>query len=251
VSWDRDALEKLRGAVYRGDGAAVVAALHGRDLGGVLQLAGDGLLAARAQGVDRAAALARDCAERLRRRDGAGDAELADGIDGRDSDLRPLAVDLDELTTIIEGDPLQGGGRIDLRSGEIWHGSPYDHPHEDDEGLDDEGRWLWVDASSRDGWLDMEAFASTIEDTALAARVEQAIAGRGAFRRFRAILDDHPEEMTRFHVFAEERRRGRARRWLAEHGIRPTPAPSSSEPERGAFEQDLERFPGELADPYD
>src|SRR4051794_23907519 len=89
VSWNRDALAQLRGAVYRGDGAAVVAALHGRDLGDVLQLAGDGLLAARAQGVDRAAALARDCAERLRRRDLAGDAELADALDGRGSALRP------------------------------------------------------------------------------------------------------------------------------------------------------------------
>jgi hypothetical protein len=251
VSWDRDALTQLRGAVYRGDGAAVVAALRGRDLGDVLQLAGDGLLAARAQGIDRATPLARDCAERLRRRDAVGDVELADALDGRDGDLRPLTVDLDELATIIEGDPLQGGGRIDLRSGEIWHGSAYDDAQEDDEGLDDEERWLWVDASSREGWLDMEAFAGTVEDSALAARIEQAIAGRGAFRRFRAVLDEHPEEMTRFHLFAEERRRGRARRWLAEHGIRPVSAASTADPERGAFEQDLERFPGELADPYE
>ena len=129
VDWDRDALAQLRGAVYRGDGPAVVAALRDRALEEVLQLAGDGLLAA--QGVEEAAALASACVARLRERDLPGDEELADALEGRASDLRLLAVDLDELTTVLEGDSLQGGGRIDLRSGEIWHGSPYEDPWED------------------------------------------------------------------------------------------------------------------------
>ncbi len=34
---------------------------------------------------------------------------------------RALPVDLDELAMIREGDPLNGGGRIDLRTGEVWH----------------------------------------------------------------------------------------------------------------------------------
>jgi hypothetical protein len=34
--------------------------------------------------------------------------------------LRALPVDLEELAGILEGDPLSGGGRIDIRTGEVW-----------------------------------------------------------------------------------------------------------------------------------
>lgn len=224
MTWDRDSLAELRGAVYRRDGAAVLAALEGRELLEVLQLAGDGLLAATAQEIPGADALGRTCAEQLRQRGLAGDAELADALEGRGDDLRPLAVDLDELTTILGGDPLHGGGRINLGTGEIWHHSPYDDPVGDDEDLDDRERWLWVEASSREGWRDMSEFAETVTDPALADRLQEAIHGARAFRRFRATLDAHPDELTRFHRFSEERRRGRARAWLAEHGLRPDEA---------------------------
>jgi Uncharacterised protein family (UPF0158) len=212
--WDREALTELRVAVARRDVAAICAAVDRHDLDAVLQLAGDGLLA------DPADPLARECAERLRRRGLDGDAELADALESRPSDLRPLAVDLEELASILEGDPVHGGGRIDLTTGDVWHQSPYDDPV-DDETLDDEDRWLWVEASSRDGWWDMSEFAETVDHPALADRLQGAIQGRRAFRRFRDALADHPDELTRFHLFADERQRGRARRWLADHGLRP------------------------------
>jgi hypothetical protein len=223
--WDRGTLADLRGAVYRRDGPAVVAALEGRLLDDVLQLAGDGLLAARDQGIPGADALAARCAALLRERRLDGDAELADLLEGsEEDDPRPLAVDLDELSSVLEGDPLLGAGRIDLRTGEIWHHSPYDDPVDvDDEDLDNEDRWLSVHAASRDTWSDMDEFTATVADPALAERLQRAIHGSGAFRRFRAVLDDHPDELTRFHCFAAERQRGRARRWLADHGLRPAP----------------------------
>lgn len=208
-SWDREALTELRAAVARRDVAAIRAAVDGRDLDAVLQLAGDGLLA------DPADPLAPECAERLRRRGLDGDTELADALESRPSDVRPLAVDLEELASILEGDPVHGGGRIDLTTGDVWHQSPYDDPVDDDED-----RWLWVEAGSREGWWDMSEFAETIDDLALADRLQRAIHGRRAFRRFRDELAEHPDELTRFHLFADERQRGRARRWLAEHGLR-------------------------------
>lgn len=215
MTWDREALRALRAAIAQGDAAALRAALHGRDLDAVLQLAGEGLLAT------PHASLARDCAARLRRRGLSGDAELADALERRPTELRELAVDVEELASVTEGDPVQGGGRIDLRTGEIWHQSRYDDP-EDDDALDDGERWLWVTADSHDGWRDMAEFAETVTDAALAGRLERALHGRRAFRRFRDALEAHPEELTRFHLFAEERQRGRARRWLADHGLRPT-----------------------------
>jgi hypothetical protein len=53
--------------------------------------------------------------------------------------------------------------------------------------------------------------------------LQRAIHGRGAFRRFRDMLEDHPDELSRFHRFADEHQRGRARRSLADHGLRPVP----------------------------
>jgi hypothetical protein len=212
--WDREALTELRVAVAHRDVEAIRAAVDGRDLDVVLQLAGEGLLA------DPADPLARECAERLRRRGLDGDAELADALESRPSDLRPLAVDVEELASILEGDPVHGGGRIDLTTGDVWHQSPYEDPVDEQDPYD-EDRWLWVEASSREGWRDMSEFIDTVDDPALADRLLRAIHGRGAFRRFRDELADHPDELTRFHLFADEHQRGRARRWLADHGIRP------------------------------
>ena len=222
--WDRDALRDLRIALARRDVAAIRAALDGRDLDEVLQLIGDALVTVPSE------SLARDCAERLRRRGLDGDAELADALEGRPGDLRPLPVDVEELTSILEGDPVRGGGRIDLTTGAVWHQSPYDEPLDgDDEEIDDSERWLWVEAGSRDGWWDMSEFAETVTDAELARRLQRAIHGRRAFRRFRDELDEYPHELTRFHCFADERQRGRARRWLAEHGLRPAAPPAAGE----------------------
>jgi hypothetical protein len=204
--------------VAQGDLAALGRVCAGRELDDVLQLAGDALLA------DPDSAFTRDCARRLRRRGFDGDGELADALEGAACDLRPVAVDLEELASVLEGDPVRGGGRIDLTTGEIWHVSPYDDPVDlDAEELDDPARWLWAEADSHEGWRDMAEFAASVADRAFAERLERAIQGRGAFRRFRAVLDEDPDELTRFHRFADERQRGRARRWLAEHGLRAIP----------------------------
>jgi hypothetical protein len=215
--WDRDSLQELRAAAWRRDPAAIRRACAARPLDDVLQLIGDALLEA------RESPLARECVERLRSRGLDGDAELADALEGKARELRPIALDLEELASVLEGDPLHGGGRIELATGEIWHGSPYDDPVDlDHEALNDPERWLPVEAGSHDGWRDMAEFAAAVPDRALAQRLERAIQGRGAFRRFRAVLDERPDELTRFHRFADERQRGRARRWLADHGLRPT-----------------------------
>jgi hypothetical protein len=94
--WDRDALRDLRAAVAQRDGVAVDELCAGRELDAVLQLVGDALLDA------PESPLARECAARLRNRDLDGDAELADAIDGRPADLRPLAVDLEELASMLD-----------------------------------------------------------------------------------------------------------------------------------------------------
>jgi hypothetical protein len=74
-------------------------------------------------------------------------------------------VDLEELTGILEGSLVCGGGRIDPRTGEAWAQAAIDYAREmggddpDDEGP---GRWLavWCEGS-RDAYRDMEDSTET------------------------------------------------------------------------------------------
>jgi hypothetical protein len=180
MEWDRDPLRDLRVAIAQRDRATIGELCAGRELDAVVQLVGDALLDV------PESALACECVERLRRRGFDRDAELADALDGRPSDLRPLAVDLEELASILDGDPVRGGGRIDLATGDVWPASPNGDPVDADD--EDPERWLWVEAGSRDGWRDMAEFAGTVSDSLLAERLDRAIHRSGAFRRFRRAL---------------------------------------------------------------
>jgi hypothetical protein len=224
----------LRAAVFRGDGPAVVDLLRG--VGAYddsLQLAGDGLIAALMQRVDGAAELAGDLVVALRRRGWEGDDELADQLDALLGSsparmLRTLPVDLEELAGILEGDPLTAGGRIDVRTGEVWPRAAIEYAletgEEDEDTADDPERWLPVHGEgSREGYRDMELFIASVEHPGRAERLAIAINGRGAFRRFKDELARSPGELERWHALADERQRGRARSWLAAAGYRSLP----------------------------
>lgn len=92
-----------------------------------------------------------------------------------------------------------------------------------DEDDEDPERWLWVECEgSHDGDRDTERFIDDLDDPHFACRLARAISGRGAFRRFKVVLLDRPELMTRWFAFSNDRRRGRARSWLATEGYLPT-----------------------------
>ncbi|WKK27316.1 UPF0158 family protein [Streptomyces olivoreticuli] len=50
-----------------------------------------------------------------------------------------------------------------------------------------------------------------------------AIQGPGAFRRFKDMLATSPDQLQQYWLFSAERRLGRARDWLADHGYQPAP----------------------------
>jgi Uncharacterised protein family (UPF0158) len=240
-AWDREALAELRGAVARADGVAVLAALRGRPLDEVLQLAGDGLLSALTTVGEQTRARAHTCATMLRTRSSDGDLELADALEsalagGVTDHLSALPVDLDELSCCLEGDPMHGGGRIDLRNGEVWPEPVYRDSWSDGEDDDpDADHWLYFDChGSRDGYRDMERFIDDVADPATAQALTDAIQGRGAFRRFRDVLSDRgPDLVDRWLAFSEDRRLGRARAWLGAAGYRPVPrAPLAPAPRK-------------------
>lgn len=242
---------QLRAALYRGDGAAVVALAHatldhshhdglGDGAGDGWQLLGDGLIIALTEHIPGAPAPATGCSAALRERGWAGDTELAAHLDavlgtGPTPLLRPLPVDLEELADILEGDPTRSGGLINLRTGDVWPHTLLDPELGDEPGEeadrpdpDDPQRWLWVPGQgSHAGYRDMELFIATLTDLAtdlhLAERLRDALAVRGPFRRFKDVLARHPDQLQRWFAFSEERHRGRARAWLAHAGYRPAP----------------------------
>lgn len=216
----------LRIATYANDGADLVRLLAGmRWSEDALQQIGDGLLVALRQNTDGAGELASRCAAQLRVRAWEGDEELADALQPR-SDAgqvprKPLHVDLEDLAMVLEGDPAQGGGRIDLTTGEVWPQAVFDDGGFEglDEDDEDPDRWLYVHCEgSRSAYRDMEWFISELDDSDVAERLDIAISGRGAFRRFKDTVADWPDLRARWFTFSGDRQRGRARAWLFAEG---------------------------------
>lgn len=87
---------------------------------------------------------------------------------------------------------------------------------------------------SHEGYRDMERFISTVENDHLRERLWRAISGRGAFRYFKDVLYDHPNERERWFEFKDTRVQRRITRWLESEGIEPVfetpPAPEPSPP---------------------
>ncbi|MEU3253296.1 UPF0158 family protein [Streptomyces sp. NPDC006997] len=238
--WGEDGLRALPGALHAQDGVALQAALRRGLEREVLQLAGDAVAGAAAQGLPGAAETAVLFLAALQERAFRGDGELADRLRVATGDaviplLRPLAVDLEMLAMLLEGDPAESGGRIDLSTGERWPAFTDElGPGPEAEEDDDPERWLYVPAlGSRAGYRDMELFIEEMEDAALADRLRIAIGGRGAIRRFKAVLAGDERSWSRYHRFRDERQRGRARVWLAEEGYCP-PITFRVEPSSGS-----------------
>jgi hypothetical protein len=141
--------------------------------------------------------------------------------------LRPLRVDLEELAGVLEGDPARGGGRFHLRTGQVWPQSAIEYAQEaGEEDEEDEKQWLWVqNEGPRAGYRDMQLFIDMLDDPGRADRLTVAVAGRGAFRRFKDTLARWPDLLDRWYAFSDDRQRGHARAWLAAAGYTPPPAP--------------------------
>ena len=80
---------------------------------------------------------------------------------------------------------------------------------------------------SREGYSDMEAFIPTVDDQRLQNLLWRAIEGRGAFRRFKDVLERERRTRERWFTFQGERRRERAHHWLESEGIEAIHIPRS------------------------
>jgi hypothetical protein len=83
-----------------------------------------------------------------------------------------------------------------------------------------DSRYLRIDpVSSREQYRWMERFIATVEDEELRRRLNVAIDGKGAFRRFKDALMSHPVDRERWFAFRSERLRSCMESWLTAHGI--------------------------------
>jgi hypothetical protein len=141
--------------------------------------------------------------------------------------LLAVPVDLGDVVDALRGYATFGGGRLDLRTGEVILNPPFAELglEEEDEG-ESEDRLTIEPLGSRPGYRDMERFIATCHDTRTANRLSRAIDGKGAFRRFRVTLESWPELENSWYRYDEERWRGRAREFLADAGYRAAPDPS-------------------------
>lgn len=222
-------LSDLRVAIADGDADRFVATVTGRDVDDALQQVGAGIPMALERRREQAEPVALSVINRLTWRAGTGDEVLAEDLlcllRGKPLAGRVVPVDLDMLGSELEGDlTMSTGGYIDLHTGEVYDDDATDPMMVgDDAAIDVEGqpdRWLRFDRTgSREGWRDMAIFAERQRDAALRERLERAIEGRGAFRRFRDLV--HDEDLAdQWYAFSTDRRLGRAREFLASRGIR-------------------------------
>jgi hypothetical protein len=82
------------------------------------------------------------------------------------------------------------------------------------------GRFIEIPLQdSHEGYRDMEAFIDSVENSRLQGRLDQAISGRGPFRRFKDVLLDFPAERERWFKFKQVRLQQRIFRWLESQDI--------------------------------
>jgi hypothetical protein len=143
-----------------------------------------------------------------------------------DSPRRKLKIDLADLELAFDNASWEAEYYLDRETGEIiLIGSMImdsDAITEQIENVTDETRYLRVPhAEPRDGYRDMERFIETVMDQNLRQLLGVAIQGKGAFRRFKDVLLDYPQERERWFRFQEDRVRQRVLDWLDLEDIEP------------------------------
>jgi len=160
--------------------------------------------------------------------------------------MKKLKVDIDEIAFIMEtSDELGSVTLFDTETGEI-----VSIPNElmsavesdDEEALQDLPDWErdliepaesivndesghFVDIPrkpSYEAYDLMVEFARSVTNSNLKEKLEIALDGKGAFRRFKNVISDYPGEEKRWFAFKDKRMRHEVIGWLNDLGIEPT-----------------------------
>jgi hypothetical protein len=126
---------------------------------------------------------------------------------------------LAELCSAMEDSSEQHTYYLDLETGKLLFISDYTDDEETEKlkGKIDEDfdRYeLLPKAEPYESYGDMEDFIATVKDEHLAELLSTAISGRGAFRRFKDVLEQYPEEREKWFCFKDDKLKQRALEWL-------------------------------------
>jgi hypothetical protein len=218
-------LSPERLAVYGGESDTLLAILAGRVDDRQLQLIACGLLTAMKARRLGAPMWARRVAGRLRERAWVGDAQMADMLlaraDGVDRGRPLVGTDPEEIAEVANGGRGSSpGGLLCVDDGMAYPGEVLELLADEGEVDTESGDWRTIDpVLSHTAWTDMADFIEEVPDAALREVLSDAIEGRGAFSRFRRVLDRHPELSVEWWKFSDDRHRGRAVQWLDEQHL--------------------------------
>jgi hypothetical protein len=143
-----------------------------------------------------------------------------------------IPIDWDELEIALTMHMEEVSNYLDLRTGRVELAA--NELLGNDAGLSEEevqtgflkGYLIHIEPLSSSveyGW--MVEFAETVADRRLREKLDVALDGRGAFRRFKDVLADYPAERERWFAFHDTRLRQAMEEWLADHDIEPTTPP--------------------------
>jgi hypothetical protein len=150
--------------------------------------------------------------------------------------LRDVPVDWEALEDAFENNAPEVHSYLQLSTGEVIRvvdgvADPQMHAR-----IAGDTNYLRVDpVSSREQYRWMERFIPMVESPELRGRLNQAIDGKGAFRRFKDVLMTHAEERERWFAYRSERLKTFMDAWLTAHNLqaiaRPAwvPVPESKE----------------------
>jgi hypothetical protein len=133
--------------------------------------------------------------------------------------LDPEQVDLADLALALEDHSPEHSWWFDPATGEV--DPTFAQPFQDEQSDAAEGpdRIPLEPLPSAVGYGDMEDFVAHVRDPRARDLLERAIAGRGAFRRFKDALLDYPELRRAWFAFHDARGERRAIEWLMERGL--------------------------------
>src|SRR5881396_175785 len=131
-------------------------------------------------------------------------------------DLNKVA--LGELAAALEDHAYEHSWWLDPQTGEVVLWSDY-FEEEDEPDAETRGLRPIDPIPSREAYEDMQDFIERVRDPGARDLLERAIAGRGAFRRFKDTLFDFPELREAWFRFHDVRMERRALGWLADQGL--------------------------------
>ncbi|MDQ3987993.1 MAG: UPF0158 family protein [Actinomycetota bacterium] len=127
-------------------------------------------------------------------------------------------LDMAGLCAALEDNSYESSWWLDSRTGEVrYHYSDAEDESVDD--LDEAGLVLIEPIGSHEAYRDMEMFIAQLPDRRAADLLDRAIAGRGAFRRFKDTLFEFPELRESWFAYHDARMRQRAIQWLADEEL--------------------------------